>query len=141
MGIQLDFQLPKRFGLKYKTLNNEMAEPVIIHRAILGSVERMMAVLCEHTGGSWPFWVSPRQICVVPIAPTFIPYAEKVKQFFHDKGFYADVDAGTEQFKKKVRNAAVSKYNFILVVGAKEAENNTANVRTRGNKVLGEISL
>jgi threonyl-tRNA synthetase len=111
--------------------------PVIIHRAILGSVERMMAVLIEHTGGKWPFWLSPRQISIVPVAQIYIPYAKKIGAILHDAGFYVDVDASTNTLNKKVREAQVAQFNFILVVGEKEEADGSVNIRTRDNKIHG----
>jgi len=143
--IQLDFQLPIRFDLKYTTDSKEegkqFARPIIVHRAMLGSVERMFAVLCEHWGGKWPFWLSPRQIMVIPIHKDFGEYAESVRQKLHDNGMYADVDLSKATFQKKVRTAQVSQYNFQLVVGKNEVENGTVNIRTRDNKVEGEMKV
>lgn len=129
--IQLDFQLPLRFQLQYKGSGDAFERPVMIHRAILGSVERFMSVLIEHTGGKWPFWLSPRQVCVVPVAEAYFGYAEKVRKTLHDAGYYIDVDTSNKQLAKKVREAAMSQYNYILVVGDKEQKENTVNVRLR----------
>ena len=107
--------------------------PVIIHRAILGSVERFMAVLTEHTGGKWPFWISPRQVCVIPVAGAYTEYAHTVAASLHAEGFYVDVDASSHTLNKKVREAQVAQYNFIAVVGAEEAASNGVAVRTRDN--------
>jgi len=142
--IQLDFQLPIRFNLTYisATAEGEKKRPVMIHRAVLGSVERMIAILCESYGGKWPFWISPRQVIVVPIVGAFNEYAEKVRQQLHDAGFMSDADLDdSNTLNKKVRNAQLAQYNFILVVGEKELEAGTANVRTRDNKVHGEHSI
>eukprot|EP00467_Chlorarachnion_reptans_P012032 CAMPEP_0114517586 /NCGR_PEP_ID=MMETSP0109-20121206/17975_1 /TAXON_ID=29199 /ORGANISM="Chlorarachnion reptans, Strain CCCM449" /LENGTH=691 /DNA_ID=CAMNT_0001698121 /DNA_START=100 /DNA_END=2175 /DNA_ORIENTATION=- len=139
--VQLDFQLPKRFGLKFRRTNDLVEEPVIVHRAILGSVERMFAVLCEQWGGKWPLWLSPRQVCLVPVAPGYTEYAETVAKQLYDAGYHVDVDKSSHQFKKKIREAAVAHYNYILVVGEKEKENKSANVRTRDNKVHGEMKI
>jgi threonyl-tRNA synthetase len=111
--------------------------PVIIHRAILGSVERMIAILTESFGGKWPFWLSPNQVILITIAPAFDDYALKVKNELYENGFECefDMDASTT-LNKKVRNAQIAHYNFILVVGEKEKINNTVNVRTRDNKVF-----
>uniref|UniRef100_A0A3P9I9J0 threonine--tRNA ligase n=1 Tax=Oryzias latipes TaxID=8090 RepID=A0A3P9I9J0_ORYLA len=141
--IQLDFQLPIRFNLAYVSHDgDDKKRPVIIHRAILGSVERMIAILTENYGGKWPLWLSPRQVMLVPVGPTCEEYAEKVKQEFHSNGFMADVDLDPScTLNKKIRNAQLSQYNFILVVGEKEMTSNTVNVRTRDNKVHGECSV
>mmetsp|Transcript_5769 Transcript_5769/g.11533 ORF Transcript_5769/g.11533 Transcript_5769/m.11533 type:complete len:796 (-) Transcript_5769:45-2432(-) len=143
--IQLDFQLPIRFDLQYSAATSQagsqFARPVIIHRAMLGSVERMFAVLCEHFGGKWPFWLSPRQVMLVPVHAEFFPYCEEVKQRLHNEGFYVDVDLSKNTFQKKVRNAQVSQYNFQLVVGKQEVENGSVNIRNRENEVEGEMKV
>ncbi|XP_071533468.1 threonine--tRNA ligase 1, cytoplasmic isoform X1 [Panulirus ornatus] len=140
--IQLDFQLPIRFDLQYVSETGEKKRPVIIHRAILGSVERMIAILTESFGGKWPFWISPRQCMIVPVAPPFDDYAKQVRQNLHDAGIQADYDTDPgDTMNKKIRNAQLEQYNFIFVVGEKEKTNNTLNVRTRDNKVHGEHSI
>ncbi|XP_047719552.1 threonine--tRNA ligase 2, cytoplasmic isoform X1 [Prionailurus viverrinus] len=141
--IQLDFQLPVRFNLTYVSKDgDDKKNPVIIHRAILGSVERMIAILSENYGGKWPFWLSPRQVMVIPVGPTCENYALQVSNAFFEEGFMADVDLDHScTLNKKIRNAQLAQYNFILVVGEKEKTNNAVNVRTRDNKIHGEISV
>ncbi|XP_033616954.1 threonine--tRNA ligase 2, cytoplasmic [Fukomys damarensis] len=141
--IQLDFQLPIRFNLTYVSKDgDDKKRPVIIHRAILGSVERMIAILSENCGGKWPFWLSPRQVMVIPVGPTCEKYALQVSSEFFEEGFMADVDLDDScTLNKKIRNAQLAQYNFILVVGEKEKINNAVNVRTRDNKIHGEISV
>ncbi|XP_050305878.1 threonine--tRNA ligase 1, cytoplasmic isoform X2 [Anthonomus grandis grandis] len=140
--IQLDFQLPIRFNLSFVGESGEKKRPVIIHRAILGSVERMIAILTENYGGKWPFWISPRQVMVVPVGPNYDQYAEEVKQKLYESGFMAEVDVDHgDTLNKKIRNAQLAQFNFILVVGEKEKTSNTVNVRTRDNVVHGEISV
>ncbi|XP_035514834.1 threonine--tRNA ligase 1, cytoplasmic [Morone saxatilis] len=141
--IQLDFQLPIRFNLTFVSHDgDDKKRPVIIHRAILGSVERMIAILTENYGGKWPLWLSPRQVMVVPVGPTCEEYAQKVKQEFHNGGLMTDVDLDPGcTLNKKIRNAQLAQYNFILVVGEKEKTSNTVNVRTRDNKVHGERTV
>lgn len=141
--IQLDFQLPIRFNLTFVSHDgDDKKRPVIIHRAILGSVERMIAILTENYGGKWPLWLSPRQVMLVPVGPTCEEYAQKVRQEFHNAGFMSDVDLDPGcTLNKKIRNAQLAQYNFILVVGEKEKTSNTVNVRTRDNKVHGERSV
>merc|ERR1712038_1470377 len=140
--IQLDYQLPRKFNLEYVDDKGEKKRPVMIHRAILGSVERMIAVLTENFGGKWPFWLSPRQVMVVPVGPTFNDYAREIVNLMKTGGFCveADVDNGNTM-NKKVRNAQLAQFNFIFVVGEKEQSNRTVNVRTRDNKVHGEFTL
>lgn len=141
--IQLDFQLPIRFNLNYNSGEaDEKKRPVMIHRAILGSVERMVAVLTENYGGKWPFWLSPRQCVIIPVAPVYDTYAEEVKKQIYDAGFLCDTDLDhSTTLNKKIRNSQLAQYNFILVVGEKEVGNKTANVRTRDNKVHDEHSI
>jgi threonyl-tRNA synthetase len=143
--IQLDFQLPIRFDLKYNTgskeKGQEFARPVMVHRAMLGSVERMFAVLCEHWGGKWPFWISPRQVMIVPVHPEFNDYCQSVKAKLHKEGFYVDVDTSKDTFQKKVRKAQVDQYNFQFVVGKNEVENGSVNIRTRENTIEGEMKV
>jgi threonyl-tRNA synthetase len=137
--IQLDFQLPIRFQLEYtgEHPTEHPLRPVIIHRAILGSVERFTANLIEHTAGKWPFWVSPRQVIVVPVSNKLDHYAQQLQQRLHNEGFYVDADLSDNTLQKKIREAQLSQYNFILVVGEKEAQEGSVNVRTRDNVVHG----
>ncbi|XP_043280316.1 threonine--tRNA ligase 1, cytoplasmic isoform X2 [Venturia canescens] len=140
--IQLDFQLPIRFNLTYVNENSEKTRPVIIHRAILGSVERMVAILTESYAGKWPFWLSPRQVMVIPVGPQFDDYANQVKEKLYAAGFMAEVDTdSSDTMNKKIRNAQLAQFNFILVVGEKERGGGTVNVRTRDNIVHGELTV
>lgn len=141
--IQLDFQLPIRFNLTYTSKEDGTAErPVMIHRAILGSVERMLAILAENYAGKWPFWLSPFQVMVIPTGASTEDYAKEVQRIIHEHGFMVDVDTdqGTT-FSKKIRKAQLAQYNFILVVGDREKQNSTVNIRTRDSKQHGERSL
>jgi len=145
--IQLDFQLPERFNLKYRAAEDmanpdkSPSRPVIIHRAILGSLERFVAIITEHFAGKWPFWLSPRQVLVIPVAVPFNNYASEVTEHLSSLGLYADVDNSAETLKKKIRNGEIAQYNFILVVGEEELESRSVNVRNRddiGTKAKGE---
>lgn len=139
--IQLDFQNPERFNLTYVSGDgDEKKRPVMIHRAILGSVERQIAILTENYGGKWPFWLSPRQAIIIPVNPKLDEYAQEVKLCLQKFRADVNVDAG-ETLNKKIRNAQLAQYNFILVVGEKERDSGTVNVRTRDNKVHGEKLL
>ncbi|GAA5807101.1 hypothetical protein MFLAVUS_000451 [Mucor flavus] len=149
--IQLDFQLPQRFGLKYVDENDVERTPVIVHRAILGSIERMMAILIEHTGGKWPFWLSPRQGVVIPVSTQFGEYAQKVAKELSlgenaettiREQYYVDVDKSPrDRLNKMIRQAQLDQYNFIFVVGQKEMDQGTVNVRTRKGEVLGTMTV
>uniref|UniRef100_A0A0D9X2N7 Probable threonine--tRNA ligase, cytoplasmic n=1 Tax=Leersia perrieri TaxID=77586 RepID=A0A0D9X2N7_9ORYZ len=121
--LQLDFQLPLRFKLTYSAEDEAKLErPVMIHRAILGSVERMFAILLEHYNGKWPLWLSPRQAIVCSISSNTVEYAKQVRARIHEAGFHVAVDETDRTIQKKVREAQLAQYNYILVVGAKEAE-------------------
>ncbi|XP_015894818.3 threonine--tRNA ligase, mitochondrial 1 [Ziziphus jujuba] len=130
--LQLDFQLPARFDLYYSAEDEAKREvPVMIHRAILGSVERMFAILLEHYKGKWPFWLSPRQAIVCPVSEKSQPYALKVRDQIHEAGYYVDVDTSDRKIQKKVREAQLAQYNYILVVGEEEANTGQVSVRER----------
>jgi threonyl-tRNA synthetase len=145
--IQLDFQLPERFNLKYRS-GEELKEgaaptrPVMIHRAILGSLERFIAIITEHFAGKWPFWLSPRQVLVIPVAQPFKDYATEVADRLNEAGIFTDVDNGENTLPKKIRNGEIAQYNFILVVGQEELDKQSVNVRNRddvGTKARSEI--
>ncbi|WFD03864.1 threonine--tRNA ligase [Malassezia obtusa] len=135
--IQLDFQLPQRFNLEYKTpqgaaeAEKHTERPVMIHRAIVGSLERFIAILIENFAGKWPFWLSPRQVLVVPVTGSVYGYAEKVRQRLWDAGFFADADLSDNTLNKKVRNGEIAQYNFVFVVGHQEQDTESVNVRNR----------
>ena len=129
--VQLDFQLPRRFGLKYRTGEGEDATPVIIHRALLGSVERMMAILTEHYGGRWPFWLSPRQVAVLPVADRHTDAAHALARSLKARGISVEVDASTRSVPKKVRAAQVSQFNVMAVLGDAEVQDGTLALRFR----------
>lgn len=141
--VQLDFQLPIRFNLEYKSGGGDddaFQRPVMIHRAMLGSVERMSAILMEHWGGKWPFWISPRQVVVVPVDPKYFAYGAKVQEMVHKAGFFVDLDDSSHTLNKKIREGQVAQYNYILVVGGKEEEENNVMVRCRDTAIALEAS-
>ena len=135
--LQLDFNLPDRFDLKYNGEDGK-ERPVLIHRAIFGSFERFIAILLEHTNGNLPFWLSPRQICIVPVSMKFSEYAEEIKEKFIE--YEVEIDDSSNTLNKKIRSAEKIKFNYIFVVGEKEMESKTINVRIK-NKSLGEKSI
>ncbi|ELP84862.1 threonyl-tRNA synthetase, cytoplasmic, putative [Entamoeba invadens IP1] len=141
--IQLDFQLPLRFELEYMSEDPKqpLKKPVMIHRAILGSIERFTAILTEHLAGKWPFWLSPRQIMVATVSEKFNEYGKKIVDKLNAEGFYADLDETDNKLPKKIRNAQIAQYNFILVVGEEEMKTESVNIRTRENEVKGKASL
>lgn len=130
--LQLDFQLPLRFNLSYSAEDEAKRErPVMIHRAILGSVERMFAILLEHYKGKWPFWLSPRQAIVCPVSDKSQPYALEVKDKIHKAGYFVEVDISDRKIQKKIREAQLAQHNYILVVGEEEAKTGQVSVRVR----------
>lgn len=141
--IQLDFNLPssERFNLKYINESGNNEEPVIIHRAIFGSFGRFMGILTEHFQGKWPFWLSPRQIKIIPISEKFIPYAQKINDILHKEGFYVDIDISDNKMQYKILMAQTNMYNYMIIVGQKEMDNNTINVRYRDISDKKEISI
>ncbi len=139
--IQLDMSLPQRFELEYTSSDGERHRPVMLHRAIFGSIERFMGILIEHFAGKFPLWMSPLQARILTVADRHEPYAHELKQTLKNHGIRVDVDASGESVSKKVRNAQLSQINYILTVGDKEMEHKTINLRTRDNVVHGEIDL
>lgn len=141
--IQLDFQLPERFQLSYDTGDaSNKAIPVIIHRAIFGSVERFIAIVAESFAGKWPFWLSPRQIAIVPVDPVFNDYAESVRKQLDGAGFMVELDLDEQaKMNKKIRRAKLAQFNYILIVGERERSTSTVNVRRRDDKICGDVSL
>ncbi|PSK54052.1 Threonine--tRNA ligase, cytoplasmic [Elsinoe australis] len=114
-----------------RALTPGCARPVMIHRAIYGSYERFIAILTEHFAGKWPFWLSPRQVLIVPVMPAVNPYVLEVQSLLREQGMHADVDITGNTMQKKIRTGQLAQYNFIFVLGAKEAETRTVNIRNR----------
>ncbi|KAE9607096.1 putative threonine--tRNA ligase [Lupinus albus] len=130
--LQLDFQLPQRFELEFSAEDEgKIEKPVMIHRAILGSVERMFAILLEHYKGKWPFWLSPRQAILCPVSEKSQAYALQVRDQIHQAGYHVDADTTDRKIQKKVREAQLAQYNYILVVGEEEANTGQVSVRVR----------
>jgi threonyl-tRNA synthetase len=132
--VQFDFNLPARFGLEYVGEDGQRHQPVMVHRALYGSVERFFGVLIEHYAGAFPVWLSPTQVAIVPIAERHADYANKVAADLKAAGIRVEVDARNEKMNAKIREFALQKIPFILVVGDKEAEAGQVNVRVRGQE-------
>lgn len=132
--IQLDFVQPERFGLEYTDADGSKKRPIMVHRAILGSVERFMGVLIEHFAGAFPLWLSPVQIAILPVADRHIEFAESLAKELRSQDLRVEVDTSAESVGKKIRNAEKAKYPLMLVVGDKEAEGGPLTVRRRGEK-------
>lgn len=139
--IQLDMSLPEKFELEYMDNDGQLKRPVMIHRALFGSIERFIGILIEHFAGKFPLWLSPRQVCVIPVSDRHVEYASGLAAQIKKVGFLCDVDETNESVNKKIRNAQLLQYNYMLTVGDKEIENRTLNLRTRDNVVHGEIGL
>lgn len=139
--IQLDMALPERFELEYTSQDGSRKRPVMIHRALFGSIERFMGILIEHYAGKFPLWLSPLQVRILTVADRHEPYAQQLAQKFKNVGFHVEVDSTQESVSKKVRNAQLAQANYILTIGDQEIEHQTANLRTRDNVVHGEIQI
>ena len=140
--IQLDYQLPGRFGLEYTGSDGEKHCPVMIHRVVFGSIERFIGVITEHFAGAFPVWLAPVQVEILPIADRHAEYADKIKAELDALGIRAETDFRNEKIGYKIREARLQKIPYMLVVGDKEAESGTVSVRRRGeDKELGTMSL
>jgi len=137
--IQLDMSLPERFDLNYEGQDGQKHRPVMIHRTIYGSIERFLGILIEHFAGRLPTWLSPVQVRILTIADRFNDYAAEIKEKL--KGIRVETDFRSESISKKVRDAQISQIPYILVIGEKEIENKSVNIRTRENNVLGEKTV
>lgn len=139
--IQLDMALPERFELEYTAQDGSRKRPVMIHRAIFGSIERFLGILIEHFAGKFPLWLSPLQLRILTVADRHELYASQIAKRFKSRGFHVEVDSSQESVSKKVRNAQLAQANYILTIGDQEMEHQTANLRTRDNVVHGEIQI
>lgn len=140
--IQLDYQLPGRFGLEYTGSDGEKHCPVMIHRVVFGSIERFIGVITEHFAGAFPVWLAPVQVEILPIADRHAEYADKIKAELDALGIRAETDLRNEKIGYKIREARLQKIPYMLVVGDKETESGTVSVRRRGeDKELGTMSL
>ena len=139
--IQLDFQMPERFELEYVGEDGEKHRPVMIHRALLGSIERFIGVITEHFAGAFPAWLSPVQVKILPVTDRAIEYAKTTAAQLDSEGFRVEVDERNEKIGKKIREATLEKVPFMLVVGDRDMEAGTVSVRTRGGEDLGAMPL
>ncbi len=139
--IQLDFSLPERFDLEYVAEDGSHRRPVVLHRAMLGAIERFMGVLIEHYGGAFPLWLAPVQATVIPIADRHVSYADDVASKLRSRGLRVEVDGRNERMNLKIREAQLRKIPYMLVVGDREADAGTASVRSRDKGNLGPTPL
>ena len=145
--IQLDFNMPKRFGLEYTGKDGKKHTPMMIHSALVGSPERFFGILIEHYAGNFPLWLSPVQVAIIPVSESHSEYALEIKDVFKDKT-RCEIFIADETLGKRIRQAEKERIPYILVVGDKEKENRTVAVRERGkgdsgtreiNEVLKEV--
>ncbi|WP_025667298.1 threonine--tRNA ligase [Aquimarina megaterium] len=139
--IQVDYNLPERFDLTYKGSDNELHRPVMIHRAPFGSMERFIAILLEHTGGNFPLWLMPEQAIILSISEKYEKYSEKVLNLLENDEIRALADHRNETIGKKIREAEMNKFPYIIIVGEQEERDNTISVRKHGGEDLGAISI
>lgn len=139
--IQLDFQMPERFEMEYIDKDNEKKRPVMIHRAIFGSLERFIGILIEHYAGKFPVWLSPVQATILPISDKFNDYAYEIEKKMKEKGIRVEVDDRAEKIGYKIREARLQRVPYMLIVGEQEVENESVSVRERDNGDQGQIKL
>ncbi|MCD8268146.1 MAG: threonine--tRNA ligase [Parabacteroides sp.] len=139
--IQVDYNLPERFELEYTGEDNKKHRPVMIHRAPFGSMERFVAVLIEHTGGKFPLWLTPDQVCVLPISEKFNDYAWEIARQLEEQDIRVLVDDRNEKVGRKIRDNELKRIPYMLIVGEKEAENNEVSVRKQGEGDKGSMKI
>ena len=139
--IQVDYNLPERFDLEYTGEDNKKHRPVMIHRAPFGSMERFVAVLIEHTGGKFPLWLTPDQVCILPISEKFNDYAREVARELEDADIRVLVDDRNEKIGRKIRDNELKRIPYMLIVGEKEAENGEVSVRKQGEGDKGSMKI
>ena len=139
--IQVDFQLPQRFDLEYQSSDGTRQRPVMIHRALFGSIERFFGVLTEHYAGAFPPWLAPVQVRAIPVADAFIPYLEKVVSEMRKAGVRIDIDSSDDRMQKKVRNAQLEKIPFMLIAGEEDQNNGAVSFRYRNGEQKNGIPI
>lgn len=138
--VQLDFQMPEKFDLTYVDENNQEAQPVMIHRAVFGSLDRFLGILIEHYAGAFPFWLAPKQVALISVAQTHELGVEELFQEFHAAGIRVEKDLRNEKLGKKIREAELRKIPYILVIGDKELTEDTFAVRKHGSNTVKQMS-
>jgi threonyl-tRNA synthetase len=139
--IQLDFNLPERFGLEYAAADGSRQRPVMIHRALFGSIERFVAVLTEHYGGAFPPWLAPVQVIGIPVAERHEAYLLEFAQRLRRAGLRVEVDTSDERMQKKIRNAQLQKAPFMALVGDRDVEEGAISFRLRNGEQQNGIPL
>ena len=139
--VQLDSQLPERFELEYTGEDGQKHRPVMLHRVVLGSIERFIGVITEHFAGAFPAWLAPVQVKILPVTDRATDYAKELSASLDTRGFRVEVDGRNEKIGKKIREATLEKVPYMLVVGDRDMENRTVSVRTRAGEDLGAMRL
>lgn len=139
--IQLDFQIPEKMGLEYIDTDGKAKRPVIVHRAVTGSLERFIGILTEHYQGAFPLWLSPVQVAILPITDKHLDYSRKLAKELREKDIRVEVYEKSETLQSKIREATLQKTPYICIIGDKEIEANQISVRTLSGKDLGKMSL
>ena len=139
--IQVDFQLPQRFDLEYQSPDGSRQQPVMIHRALFGSIERFFGVLTEHYAGAFPPWLAPVQVRAIPVAEAFLPYLQEISAQMRKAGIRIDVDTSDDRFQKKIRNAQLEKIPFMMIAGEEDQLNGAVSFRYRNGEQKNGISI
>jgi len=139
--IQVDFQLPQRFDLEYQSSDGSRQQPVMIHRALFGSIERFFGVLTEHYAGAFPPWLAPVQVRGIPVAEAFLPYLQEIAATMREAGIRVDVDTSDDRMQKKVRNAQLEKIPFMMIAGEEDQKNGAVSFRYRNGEQKNGISI
>ena len=139
--IQVDFQLPQRFDLEYQASDGSRQQPVMIHRALFGSIERFFGVLTEHYAGAFPPWLAPVQVRAIPVADTFVPYLDEVVSKMRKAGIRVDIDASDDRMQKKVRSAQLEKIPFMMIAGEEDQKSGAVSFRYRNGEQKNGISV
>ncbi|MCB1213004.1 MAG: threonine--tRNA ligase [Chlamydiia bacterium] len=139
--IQLDMSLPERFDLLYTDEDGQRKRPVMIHRALFGSIERFFGILIEHFGGRFPLWISPRQVRILTVADRHLPFAQEIDRALKEAGFASEIDATCESIGKKVRQGQLEQVNYMLTVGDREVEGQTVSLRSREGRQEADLAV
>ena len=139
--VQLDFSMPERFNLEYTASTGERKRPVMIHRALLGSMERFIGILLEHYAGDLPLWLTPQYPRILPISDKFISYCNTLKNKFENAGISTEIDTRNEKIGKKIREGEKNKIPYLMIVGEKEASQGTISLRKRKIGDIGTFSV
>ena len=139
--IQLDFQMPEKFEMTYIGADGAEHRPVMIHRAVLGSLERFMGILIENYAGAFPFWIAPVQLRLLQVSSNFADYTMKLKKELQAKGLRIEVDERDEKLGKKIRDAQLQKVPYMLIIGQKEVDSGTVSVRDRSKGDKGSMDM